>query len=62
VSEDLLPADGAPEELEQRLTVSVKYFETHWLTNPVVPGHHLVPGRKQHPALIHSPFGAVDDA
>ncbi len=27
VGEDLLPADGAPEELEQCLTVSVKYFE-----------------------------------
>jgi hypothetical protein len=49
VSEDLLPADGAPEELEQCLTVSVKYFEGHWLTNPDVPGHHLVPGRKTAP-------------
>ena len=27
VGEDLLPADGAPEELEQCLTVSVKFFE-----------------------------------
>jgi len=50
VSEYLLPADGTPEELEQCLTVSVKYFEGHWLTHPVVPGHHLVPGRKTAPS------------
>ncbi|AFK20778.1 hypothetical protein HFX_4085 (plasmid) [Haloferax mediterranei ATCC 33500] len=52
VSEDLLPADGAPEELEQRLTVSVKYFETHCLTNPAVPDHPLVPGRKTAPSAV----------
>jgi hypothetical protein len=50
VSEALLPADGTPEELEQCLAVSVKYFETHLLTHPVVPGHHLVPGRKTAPS------------
>ena len=29
VGENLLPADGTPEELEQCLTVLIEYFETY---------------------------------
>ena len=63
VGEDLLPADGTLEELEQCLPVSVAYFETHRWTDPVEPGHPFLAGRKTtRRTFAQSPLSTVDDA
>jgi hypothetical protein len=63
VGEDLLPADGTPEELKQCLTVSTEYFKTHHWTDPVEPGQPSLPGHKTARSVsAQSPLDAIDGA
>jgi len=51
VTEYIVPVDGTPEELEQRLTVSVEYFKAHCWADSVRLGHSLRP-RKKHTVWV----------